>query len=672
MKINNMKLNNFQNVKKLNINFDSKDTKICGRNETGKTTVANAYSWLLTGKPYTGESNYSPQTIKDDELVHHLTHSVEAEFEKPDGSSMTLYRAYKEIWQTRRGSNEAELKGGTNEFKIDGVPASAGEFNEFIAAEIGTPEQIQILTRPEFFAENSKDMTWQRRREIVMSLTDDVTDMEVIETNSELEPLTDYLKKPGSESSYYTIDEMAKIARAEKSNTHKEIESIPERIDEVSRLMPKALSKEQLEMEKSAIESAQKEKARLEEEILNLKSTTDDQTKRLRIAEIKTRIAEIQSEYSTKNIKTKAELQEKQESTRRAMSNAQVELDVLIEEKADAERSLENINKLREDFNQRFIAIEKSRQEFKPTDICEYCQQKLPQDQIDNAIEHHNQHISKEKEGLLKQAKADASSDMVSAIEAEIERITALIEPAKKKLETKTAVYKEIENDQPKLLSYEEDSEWKELNSEIEGLLKENAEDKASEETATKIREIEFRIRDLDSSIDGRKSTLAKQKELAKFQERIAELEAQEKEMAKAFQVAEHKIYLAEQFIKTKADLLTDRINSKFKTLEFKLFEIQKNGGINPTCEVLVPSQDGNLVDFKSANNAGRINAGLEIIETLGQAWNQRLPVFVDNAESVNRLHQSETQLVAFYVTDLDEELNIKPMNMGEQMSFAV
>ena len=93
-------------------------------------------------------------------------------------------------------------------------------------------------------------------------------------------------------------------------------------------------------------------------------------------------------------------------------------------------------------------------------------------------------------------------------------------------------------------------------------------------------------------------------------------------------------MFLCDEFIKTKVAMLTDRMNSKFQRLRFQLFTTQINGGVDEGCEVLVPSDAGALVPYQDANNAARINAGLEIIEVLSRHWDMTMPVFVDNAES--------------------------------------
>jgi len=74
----------------------------------------------------------------------------------------------------------------------------------------------------------------------------------------------------------------------------------------------------------------------------------------------------------------------------------------------------------------------------------------------------------------------------------------------------------------------------------------------------------------------------------------------------------------------------------------------------------MIPTEDGRMVPFTFANNAARINAGLEIIDTLSKHWNLAMPVFVDNAESVTRLIQMDTQVIRLVVSEKDKALRLE------------
>ncbi|WP_249961743.1 hypothetical protein, partial [Histophilus somni] len=136
--------------------------------------------------------------------------------------------------------------------------------------------------------------------------------------------------------------------------------------------------------------------------------------------------------------------------------------------------------------------------------------------------------------------------------------------------------------------------------------------------------------------------------------EKIKAYEEQEKELAKAYEEQEKKLFLAEEYTKIHAELVQDKVNKLFKHVNFKLFDVQINGGIVEACEAKVKG-----VDYSDVNNAGKINAGLDVINTLSKHIDKQVPIFVDNAESVNELIEVDSQLVRLIVGKT-KELQIK------------
>lgn len=136
---------------------------------------------------------------------------------------------------------------------------------------------------------------------------------------------------------------------------------------------------------------------------------------------------------------------------------------------------------------------------------------------------------------------------------------------------------------------------------------------------------------------------------------RRTELIAEEQTLSLEYGKLEQRLFLLEEFVKTRVDLLTDTINNKFKLVKFKLFETAINGGIQEVCEPTV-----NGANYSTGlNNAARINAGLDIINTLMEHYDKRVPVFIDNAESINEILPIETQLITLTVSK-DKELKVE------------
>lgn len=96
------------------------------------------------------------------------------------------------------------------------------------------------------------------------------------------------------------------------------------------------------------------------------------------------------------------------------------------------------------------------------------------------------------------------------------------------------------------------------------------------------------------------------------------------------------------------------RINAKFKFVTFRLFEYTLDGNPVETC---IPLVDG--VPYGSANTAGQVNAGLDIINALCDFYGICAPIFIDNRESVNEIIPVASQIINLVVTN-DNKLTIQ------------
>jgi hypothetical protein len=148
---------------------------------------------------------------------------------------------------------------------------------------------------------------------------------------------------------------------------------------------------------------------------------------------------------------------------------------------------------------------------------------------------------------------------------------------------------------------------------------------------------------------------LNSEKEIERHNKRIEELLAQEKTLAQAIADIEKELFTIEAFEKEKSTRIEASVNNRFNLVKFKLFETQINGGEVPTCKALI-----NGVPFSDANTASKMNAGLDIINTLCGHYGANAPIFIDNRESVIELIPTESQLINLIVSEKDKKLRVE------------
>ena len=131
IKLLSLELKNFKGEKDRLVNFGD-FTEIEGKNGTGKSTIFDAFCWVLFGKDSTDRKVFSVQPYDEsNNIIHHLDTIVTATLEI-DGVIKTFKRTLKEKWQKQRGAAEQELKGTETLYEIDDIPVKQKDYLEKI------------------------------------------------------------------------------------------------------------------------------------------------------------------------------------------------------------------------------------------------------------------------------------------------------------------------------------------------------------------------------------------------------------------------------------------------------------------------------------------------------------------------------------------------------------
>lgn len=659
-----MHIQNFKGCKDRTIEFGEK-TRISGANATGKTTIFDAFTWLLFGKDSLGSSDFDIRPLDNTgKMVDNIEISVGARI-SVDGDEFELKKVQKQKWVKKRGTDTREFQGNVNEFEINGYPKSQKDFKEFIAGIIDE-DIFTLITNPSAF----NALPWKKQREILMKFVGTFSDAEIAETFGEkYAKLIPELKNAG------TDDILKKYTKA-KSALNKDMVEIPARIDEASKQLV-ITDVGALEIEKTAKEVALQ---KVEDELSGGNSKLEDiNSKRQEIMNLKFHISEIQNEENEKLFdKSKAlrdDLVAKEDalrSVKREIADTNSEIQAVH---SKYEWSVKEVKRLQEEWKTEKTKEFPNMVPIEPipesASVCPTCGQDLPEDVIQKNIENYEK---------KKQEYEDRyNADLKTFKEQKAKKISE-IETAGTEAATDRDKYKSREEELRKSIA-ELDSKLEEAQKAYDSAqeeldrypktadISENADYKA---TVEKISVLEKEIESMSSDTSGRAELEAKKAVLkdeiaeiagkivaadnTKVKERIAELEAEQKEVGQKIANQEQMIDLVEDFIRTKMNMISEKINGMFKIVSFKLFAEQINGGLKETCECTV-----NGVPLSSLNNGHRIVAGLDIIQSLSNLYEVSCPIFVDNAESINDFNvpEMDAQMIYLEVTD-DKELKVE------------
>jgi hypothetical protein len=652
-----MTLENFQGIRQAEYRLDGRNADFYGDNATGKTTLFNAFTWLLFGRPSTGSVGYTPKTKTADGDAHNLNHSVECEMEI-NGEVVVFKRVYYEDWGKTRGKAVEEFRGNLTDYFIDGVPKKEKEYKKYWEGIFENEELPKLLSMPFYFPET---LHWEKRRAILLEICGIIADGEIMESDEELKDLPALL---GSK----TVDEYKKVVKASLAEINKTMQSIPARIDEAEKAIPTVLATDYADTAlaevREKITTAEKERAGI------LANDNSAAVARKTITELETQLSEARRIHSEKGQAENAGAFETVRALREKVTNAQGDLNNMKLNRDKSAGEVAVIEKIRSEIfaghREKQDTYDRVQAEIfdEAATVCVTCQQDLPIEKADELREAFNvrksnrlNELTEQMNALVERGKREASKEMLAAAQQAVsnaENGIALLQANSDELVTRL---NEAESKQKSsaLPPFEQTSEYRAIFDKINAA-KSNEAQGAPDTSAVDIKLAD--LRNEEKSLTEAKAA----NETARVQrERIAELEKQEQELGVAYENAQHALYLCERFSRVKASLLTDKINDRFQSVSFQLFKKNiTNDGIDDVCEVMIPTEDGKRVPFKDANNAARINAGLEIIGVLGEHYGVVLPVFVDNAESVTRIIPISGQLIRLIVSENDKALRLE------------
>lgn len=638
-----LQLRNFKGIRDFTLDAASGNVSVWGDNATGKTSLFDAWLWLLFDKDSQNRKDFEIKTLlPSGDSKHGFEHEVEGVLQI-DGKTVTLRKVYHEIWSKPRGSAEKQFTGHTSDYYIDGVPAKLSEYKAKVA-EICDESVFRLLTDPGYF---NQVLKWQDRRALLLEVCGDITDTDVIASDAALAQLPEIL---GDRS----LDDHRKVIAARRSEINRELEKIPVRIDEVSQGQPDVseLTRDSIE---TALKDARAQAQEKHQERARIEAGGEAAEKRHQLRELEAELLAIENEVRARA--NEAGLKQRQEimALQHQLDDLNRQIDAKRRDLESNQTSIQRLEGQMAGLRERWTAINGETLDDTTPTICAACGQNLPADKVEAAKQKALAGFNQSKAECLeridaegKQMKTEAGN--LALLNEQIRGEIASLEESRAGLEAeRSAALEESEAPQP----VTPDPAWQSKTEQIKAL--EAEIDQLGEGNAGALAAVDAEINDLKAQISEYEATLAKIEQHERGKQRIAELAAKEKELAAEFERLEKELYLCESFIRAKVGLLENRINSKFKLARFKLFSELVNGGLEETCQTTFQG-----VPYSDLNHGAQINIGLDVVRTLQAYYGFSAPVWVDNSESVTSLVDMDCQLVRLVVSEADKALRVE------------
>lgn len=635
-------------------------TEVSGRNRQGKTSLMDAYFDVLTGKLADGTL---PNNIRrkvngeevDDPVVRELVIDV-------DGTKYVVQK------KTKKGKSS-----NTVEYYVNGIKRNKTEYME-ILKRIADPDTIAMCSNARVFLNEIQKATAKARETL-----GGIAGFSESQFRAE-HPEYEWIKNEGVEGD--SIEEILKARRRELRKAKSDVDDIAKQIRkeqgrqvECDETLPAQrddlldLLKENEKQEKVLCD-ASREYDRISIELAGLKRSRDAlvekagktaREKHDRItsllytlksdkknAENKLRLAEMDLEHANKGI----------ERHKAALAQAKKKYTEALKEKWDGDTELTAIRG----------------EEFDPElAICPTCGQTLPEEQVETAkrkFEFNKQsRISKklgEKEQFEKNKRTkleqitedgnEASEGLKTANETKKEA-EAAIEATKKEITSLALEIAETEKEAEKPIPEPDmsgDEEYKAVCGKISAL-EESINGIGNGENdrillSNNRHSLEAKLRDVEAKI---------KTQTARLEEKANNLEALQEEQKKLSQKQaniQQKVDQLTEYSIEKNKALAAVINPHFKHFQFQFLDYTQDGEPLETCRMIC-----NGIDYANGlNHSDRILCDIDLVMGLQEMNDLRLPVWVDDTESINsdRIPGLDTQMILLKVSD--GELDVK------------
>ena len=636
MRLNRMIIDRFKGISHFEVDFGGRSADIYGDNATGKTTIADAVLWLLFDKDTDGRKAFSIQPLDDSGRVAEpgAETRVEGVFSQ-DGRVRTLAKTYREVWARKRGSAQAELTGHKTDYTVDGVPTGAREYAQLVDSLVPT-HLVPILTNPLYFA---SELDWKARRKMLLEVAGDVTDADVLAQNDAFAALMD-------ETNGDDVETLLLRLRADRRAANDELGKIPARMDELSRM----LEEEPQDMETISLrmDALQRRISALQQPDGNADDTALRAAMLAETKALRDKMA-YQQQEDTRRRELAEEARRQTAPLRETLQQTQDELYQRQQDAYCAQMEQAHIEERLAALRERFSQIAES--DWNGNTVCPTCGQDLPEDAIAESQARYRAQRDTELDSIndegaaLRQKQEDAKSRFDDAQ-------TKIVRLKKKMLDVQNALDAQDDGMPPHAADYEEklhalQEAYENAHAEVERL--QNLQNATRKEVTQAISQAREEL-----------ETLQKQVQIpqrnAQVHARIQQLQQRQRELAGILARADVLCDAAERFNREKCAMLQARMDALFHRVRWRLWREQINGGMADCCDALI---DG--VPFADANNAAKINAGMEIIAVLSGHYEKTMPIIVDSAESVTQLQNgNDLQVIRLIVSEQDKTLRVE------------
>jgi len=644
--LRNMTIDNFKGISHFEVDIDCLLTQIRGNNGTGKTSVYDAYLWLLTGKDSKGSESFKVQPVdQNNETIPKLMTTVSCRF-SVDGVETVFKRCLSQKWSKPKGTDKEVLKGNSTDYFIDDVPVTAIAFNAKIKESFCDADKLRMISSVfQFFSLPVKDA-----RSLLVQMAGEMPD---ILTEEAYPRLFKDIKETKS------VDGSKQRALFARKRDEEARIGIPLRIDENERKRPTH--------DFAALKSEAERIERRISEIDGVLQRHADATLFDACADLNKQLNEIRSqiedcERSFRKEREDAVYQHKSqiEAIGRKIGAFSADISSLERKSQMLDIEINEYQKNLKACGEEWTKVNAS--EFKDTvdAACPTCGRPFDEDVVAERRNDLIRRFNVEKVERLKEVreKGNKISEALTKAKEQKNEIDEKVVSFKK---SRGEAVEEESRAVLKLDSVPTIENLKEASREYMTLISKEASvkekisiEKDKSQKAYDDSEIENEKLSLKARLKDVLRMLGEESRIKEIEERRSQLEQEAVEVAA--RLAEHDALLHEiqRYGKERINAVEEKVSGMFSLVKFQMYERNvTNDGEKEICEPLVNGvpYSGNL------NYAAKVNAGIDVVNAISKWLGISMPMFIDNKESVFEIIDPIGQIITLTADETCEKL---------------
>lgn len=618
-------LQNFKRARNVTINF-THNVVISGGNETGKSTIYDAYLWCLFG--VTNRPDTTVQTLDNsNNIIHKLETSVSLVINYNDERDIKIERRLSERYKAENTIEEKFL-GTTQTRLIDDVPYSVSAFRDKLNS---------LCNFDDWFLLSNINIFWackvDERRRILMSLAGEINESELMQNYPAVHRGVIIEKKE--------LSEMLKQQNATRKKANDELQTIPAKVQAQDAL--KVVDdfdvveedKKKIDLQLADIDAA------LQGVVTN---TAEQQEYENKLATENNKYNKVREQWQTNHFQMVDEafknVTAASESLHEATRLQKEHSDTYVENKTKISELTNEFNKLM----QQWKDVNEKEFNFDKTDVCPVCGRpytdEMKEQEYENAVNEFNTHKSNELTEI--QNKATEIHNQITVLKGLVNtylQVTSVSD--NNNIKTKQETYNNLVKKRSELqsLTWEQSNEKANADVSLQAIVATKpllVVDTTHEENKLKKKELTKKRDDLIKRLSGRDNN-------KRIEEEKVKLDKRSRELAQIVADCNEVIRQIKEYKKNKIAVVESKVNSFFSLIRWKFYEQNiTNDDEKEICKAI----DRNGVDYNSTNDGTVINMGIDIINGISKAKDIYVPLFVDRKESVENVLPSIQQAI--------------------------